>query len=105
MGISKHAAQALGDIVFVELPDISLELAPNDVIGAVESVKSASDLYSPVAGTVTEVNSSLEETPSIMNKDAEGEGWIAKLKIKEGEMEKGKEKLMKKEAYDTFIQE
>lgn len=98
LGISEYAAKALGDVVYVELPEVGLEATAGDAIGAVESVKSASDILSPIGGTVTEVNSELEEKPGALNKDPEGNSWIAKIEIS-GEPEG---KLMSKEEYSAF---
>ena len=78
MGISVHAAEELGDITFVELPE-SRDYSKGEVISVVESVKAASDIYSPVSGEVSEVNSELEDAPEIVNEDAEGKGWICKI--------------------------
>lgn len=88
----------MGDVVYVELPEIDLEVGAGDAIGAVESVKSASDILSPIGGTVTEVNSALEEKPGNLNKDPEGDSWIAKIQIS-GEPEGN---LMSKEEYAAF---
>jgi glycine cleavage system H protein len=79
IGISVHAAEELGDITFVELPEIGTTFSKGDVISVVESVKAASDIYSPLAGTVSEVNEELDDEPEIVNEDAEGKGWICKL--------------------------
>ncbi len=79
VGITKHAAKELGDITFVELPEIGNEYSAGEVFSVVESVKAASDIYSPVSGTVSEVNSELEDSPEIVNQDAEGKGWICKF--------------------------
>jgi len=81
IGISEHAQDALGDIVFVELPDVGQSLNAGDEFGVVESVKAASDLYSPVSGEVTEVNSSLEDAPETINESPYEEGWIIKVKV------------------------
>ena len=102
IGISTYAAKQLGDVVFVELPAVDLEVNAGDTIGAVESVKSASDIYSPVSGTVIETNNSLEEKPAIINKGPETDGWIAKLDIKDGE---GLADLMDAEAYRKHTEE
>jgi glycine cleavage system H protein len=101
LGISEYAAKALGDVVYIELPQVDMEINAGDAIGAVESVKSASDILTPVSGTVKEVNSALEEKPAGINKDPEGEGWIAKLEL-EGSPEG---KLMSKEEYTAFTEE
>ncbi|KAK2745255.1 glycine cleavage system H-protein subunit [Myotisia sp. PD_48] len=83
VGITQYAANALGDVVYVELPQEDLEVSAGDTMGAVESVKSASDILSPVTGTVVEVNSALEEKPKIINDSPEQDGWFAKLKIED----------------------
>ena len=80
IGISEHAQDALGDIVFVELPEVGQSLSAGDEFGVVESVKAASDLYSPVSGEVTEVNSALENTPETINESPYGAGWIIRVK-------------------------
>lgn len=80
VGISDHAQDALGDVVFVELPEEGAELAAGDEAGVVESVKAASDIYAPVGGTVLAVNGALEETPETVNSDPYNDGWFFKLK-------------------------
>ncbi len=79
VGITDHAQEQLGDLVFVELPDVDDELKKGDDAAVVESVKSASDLKSPIGGTVTAVNEALTDDPTIVNGDALGEGWFYKL--------------------------
>ena len=79
IGITDHAQEELGDVVFVELPDVGATIAAGDSFGTVESVKAVSDLYTPVGGEVVEVNSSLEDAPEKINDDPYGEGWIVKL--------------------------
>ena len=81
VGITDHAQDELGDVVFVELPETGATLAPGDSFGAVESVKAVSDLYAPVGGEVVEVNSALEDSPEKINEDPYGEGWIVKLRV------------------------
>ena len=81
VGISNHAQAALGDIVFAEVPDAGRSLAKGDEAAVVESVKAASDVYAPVSGEVIEGNAALADDPSIVNRDAEGEGWFFKLKL------------------------
>lgn len=81
MGITDHAQEMLTDIVFVELPPIGKRVKQMEPLAVVESVKSVSDVYSPVSGEVIEVNKALEEHPEIVNQDAFGEGWMAKLKM------------------------
>ncbi len=79
IGISDHAQTALGDLVFVELPEADTELAPGDACAVVESVKAASDVYAPLSGTVVAVNSALEDSPELVNQDPYGDGWLYRL--------------------------
>jgi len=79
LGITDHAQKKLGDIVFVELPEIGKRLKAGDVLGAIESVKAASEIYCPVSGTVAEVNQELADAPGAVNKDPYGDGWVARL--------------------------
>ena len=81
IGITDHAQDELGDVVFVELPEQGATLAPGDSFGAVESVKAVSELYAPVGGEVVEVNGALEDSPEKINEDPYGEGWILKLQV------------------------
>jgi glycine cleavage system H protein len=81
VGISFYAQEELGDIVYVDLPEIGKTVKQNDVLAVIESVKSASDVYSPISGKVIEVNEKLKEKPEIINEDPYNEGWIAKLEI------------------------
>jgi glycine cleavage system H protein len=81
VGITLHAQDTLGDIVFVELPAIGKALAAGDTAGVVESVKAAADVYSPASGTVVEVNEALRADPSLANSDPQNEGWFFKLKL------------------------
>jgi glycine cleavage system H protein len=83
IGITDHAQEALNDIVYVELPKVGAEFAAEQEFGVVESVKSVSDLYMPVAGKVTAVNNALEDRPETLNKDPYGEGWLLKVKVKD----------------------
>jgi glycine cleavage system H protein len=101
LGISTYAAKALGDVVYIELPQIEMDVSEGDAIGAVESVKSASDILTPVSGTVAEVNNELQSKPGNINKDPEGEAWIAKITIS-GEPAG---KMMSKEEYAAFTEE
>lgn len=80
IGITDFAADQLGDVVYIELPEIGRELKKGEVFGVVESVKAVSDLYSPVSGTVFAINSELNEEPSLINDDSYDKGWIIKLK-------------------------
>jgi len=81
VGITDYAQKALGDVVFVELPSVGVSFARKDEAGVVESVKAASEVYAPVSGEVTEVNSALEDTPDLVNSAAEVGGWFFKMKL------------------------
>ena len=80
VGISDHAQDALGDIVYVEMPEVGQQILAGEEAGVVESVKAASDIYSPVSGTVEEVNERLDDSPETVNQDPYGDGWFFKLK-------------------------
>ncbi|POY76567.1 hypothetical protein BMF94_0156 [Rhodotorula taiwanensis] len=96
IGITEYAQKALGDVVYVELPSVNTEVASGEEMGAVESVKAASDIFAPVSGKIAEVNGELEGQPDLLNKDAEGEGWLAKIQLSNpGEFEQ----LLNDEAY------
>ena len=96
VGITSFAADELGDIVFVELPEVGTSLSQFGTFGVVESVKAVSDLYAPVSGEVVEINDALRDTPELLNSDPFGEGWIARVEIAdEGELDA----LMDAEAY------
>jgi glycine cleavage system H protein len=79
VGITDYAQDALGDIVFIELPEVGSSLDAGDMMGEIESTKSVSEIYAPVSGTVLTVNTALEDTPELMNSDPYGEGWIATM--------------------------
>ena len=81
IGITEHAQGLLGDMVFVELPDVGDEVATGDDVAVAESVKAASDIYAPVSGEVIEVNEDLEDSPELVNSDAFGDGWLFKVKL------------------------
>ena len=102
VGITDHAQEQLGDIVFVELPAVDAELDKGGDAAVVESVKAASDVYAPVSGTVTEVNDALEEDPSLVNSSAEEDGWFFKLELSD---KSELDDLMDEEAYKAFIAE
>ena len=102
IGITKHATEMLGDIVFAELPSKGSSLEKNKTAGVVESTKAASDVYSPISGEITEGNKAIVEDPSSINTDPEGASWFFKLKIKnKGEFDS----LMSKEEYDKFCKD
>tara|TARA_R110002050_G_scaffold265060_1_gene406055 strand:+ start:4649 stop:5038 length:390 start_codon:yes stop_codon:yes gene_type:complete len=81
VGITEHAQDLLGDMVFVELPDVGDQVSTGDDICVAESVKAASDIYAPVSGEVVEVNEELEDSPELVNSDAYGSGWLFKIKV------------------------
>ena len=81
VGISDHAQELLGDIVFVEVPDVDDVVSAGDEVAVIESVKAASDLYAPISGTIIEVNEELDDSPEGINSDAYGDGWIFKVKM------------------------
>jgi len=102
IGITKHATEMLGDIVFVELPEIGTSVDKDGNAGVVESTKAASDVYTPVSGEVVENNQSIVDDPGKINSDPENEAWFFKLKIKDvSELDT----LMNKEEYDQFAKE
>jgi glycine cleavage system H protein len=98
VGISDHAQEALGDVVFVELPDVGSTLAASDEAGVVESVKAASDIYAPIGGEVLAINDLLEDSPETVNSDPYHDGWLYQLQPEDlGELEK----LLSAEEYDA----
>jgi glycine cleavage system H protein len=100
VGITEHAQSQLGDVVFVELPEIGKSVAAGDEAAVVESVKAASEVYAPASGEVVAVNDVLADTPATVNEDAEGRGWFLKLKLKDpAELEK----LMTAEQYKDYV--
>lgn len=100
VGISDYAQDSLGDVVFVELPEVGKTLQKGDVFGVVESVKAASDVYAPVSGTVVEVNSKLKEDPSLVNTDPFGRGWFVKI---EASAPEEYEELLSAGGYEAFV--
>lgn len=100
IGISSHAQEALGDITFVELPEVGRTVAKGDSFAVVESVKAASDVYAPLDGEVVAVNDALEGNPQLVNEAAEGDGWFAKIRLADPS---AAEAFMDKSAYDTFL--
>ena len=100
IGITHHAQEELGDVVFVELPEIGAVLGAGDEAGAVESVKAASEIYAPLTGEIVDVNSTLEESPETVNGDPYNDGWFFKMKLEdEGELVD----LLDADAYADFI--
>ena len=99
VGITVHAQDALGDVVFVELPAVGTTFAQKDTAGVVESVKAAADVYMPVSGEVTEVNEALRDDPSLANSDPLGAGWFFKVKLSDPSQ---LDALMDETSYTTF---
>ena len=101
VGITAYAAEQLGDVVFVELPEVGRTVKAGDSLAVVESVKAASDVYAPIAGEVVEANTALADAPETVNHAAESNGWFARLRVSDpSEVDK----LMDRAAYDTFLQ-
>jgi glycine cleavage system H protein len=99
VGITDHAQDELGDVVFVELPEPGASFDAGDSFGTIESVKAVSDLYAPVGGEVVEVNDSLNDAPENVNEDPYGDGWIIKLRVS------GEEDLLSAEEYEKLLEE
>ena len=102
VGITMHAQDALGDVVFVDLPEVGKTYAKGEVAGVVESVKAAADVYMPFAGEITEVNEDLRADPSVANKDPQGHGWFFKVRVQDAAELEG---LMDEAAYQKFVKE
>ena len=101
VGITEHAAEQLGDLVFVELPSANLEVTKDQEIVVIESVKAASDILAPLDGLITEINEGIIDDPSLVNSDPMGAGWFFKMKLKDlNEMDS----LMDREEYDKLTQ-
>ena len=101
VGITDHAQDSLGDLVFVELPEVGAELAAEEAAAVVESVKAASDVYAPLAGTVTAINEALGQSPEAVNEDPYGEGWLFRLKPVASE---DAEALLDASGYEQMLQ-
>ena len=100
IGITRYAADQLGDVVFVETPEVGKTVGKGDSLAVVESVKAASDVYAPVAGEVVEANADLSGAPETVNADPEGSGWFAKVRVSDpAEVEQ----LMSKDEYDAYV--
>jgi glycine cleavage system H protein len=100
LGITEHAQEELGEIVFVELPEEGETFDGGDEVGTIESVKAVAEVYTPVSGEVTEVNSALTDDPELINDDPHGEGWLVKLKI---EKKSQLDELMNAEKYEEYL--
>ena len=102
VGISNHAQESLGDIVFIELPTVGKSVNAKDEICVVESVKAASDIYAPIDGEILEVNNNLVENAAIINQDAENKGWIFKMKLSNHSQY---DELMTEDEYKKFLEQ
>ena len=100
VGISDYAQAALGDIVFVELPEVGMEYKAGESFGAIESVKAASDVYLPVAGTISEINEALLDAPETLNSDPYGDGWLVKVTVSGDDSH-----LLDASAYEHVVEE
>ena len=101
VGITNHAQESLGDIVFIDLPSVGKVVKAKDELCVIESVKAASDIYSPIDGEVSEVNEKLSDEAALVNQDAENEGWIFKIKVSNTDQFQG---LMSLEQYLAFLE-
>ena len=99
LGITDHAQEALGELVFIELPSIGKDIVKGDACVVVESVKAASDVYSPISGKVTEINNLLEQSPEIVNSDPESKGWLCVISSEQPELDG----LMNENEYQQFL--
>lgn len=102
VGITEHAQELLGDMVFVELPEVGDNVSAGDDVAVAESVKAASDIYAPIAGEVLAVNEELEDSPELVNSDPYGDGWLFKIKADD---ESELESLLDAESYSASIEE
>ncbi len=101
VGITDHAQEQLGDVVFVELPELGREVTAGEACAVVESVKAASDIYAPLTGKLVETNSEITDNPSLVNSDAEGEGWFFRLEIDDTA---ALEALLDEDAYNEYVE-
>lgn len=102
VGITNHAQEQLGDVVYAEVPDIGRKVSTGEAVAVVESVKAASEIYAPASGEITESNGDLDTNPALVNEDAEGNGWFFKIRLADkGELAK----LLSREQYDKFLAE
>jgi glycine cleavage system H protein len=101
IGITDHAQEALGDIVFIDLPEIDREVVEGESVATVESTKAASDVYAPATGRIAEINEAIVEDPGLINRDPQGEGWFWRMEPGD---EDNFESLMDEEAYQAFLE-
>jgi glycine cleavage system H protein len=99
LGITEFAQQELGEVVFVELPEVGQVFDSNDEVGTIESVKAVAEIYTPVAGEVVEVNGAIEDDPELLNEDPHGDGWLLKIRFSSADDLKG---LMTAEEYEEY---
>ena len=102
IGITDYAQKELGDVVFVDLPQVGTELEAGDELGSIESVKAVSELFAPIGGTVVEINEKLAEKPELVNTDPYGDGWMVRIKV--ADASEIDELLMSAEEYDEFVE-
>ncbi len=102
VGITDHAQKQLGDIVYVEVPEIDTELEKGDEAASIESVKAVADVFSPITGTVIEINEALEDEPELVNEDAQGDGWLFKLRVSD---KSELDNLMDSAQYEKYLEE
>jgi glycine cleavage system H protein len=102
IGITDYAQKELGDVVFVELPQVGTQLEAGDELGSIESVKAVSELFAPVGGEVVEVNERLAEKPELINTDPYGDGWMVRIKV--ADLSEVDELLMTAEEYDEYVE-
>ncbi len=100
VGVTNHAQEELGDVVYIELPEVGTHFSKGDDVVVIESVKAASEAYAPVDGEILDVNTALEDAPETVNADAEGEGWMFKIKIDDASQLEG---LMDRDAYEASV--
>jgi glycine cleavage system H protein len=105
VGITDYAQSALGDVVFVQLPDVDTEVTAGESFGEVESTKSVSDLYAPVTAKVVAVNGDLEDNPQLVNSDPYGEGWLVDLRVDAASLEDGLASLLDADGYRAVVTE
>jgi len=102
IGITDYAQKELGDVVFVELPQVGTQLEAGDELGSIESVKAVSELFAPVGGEVVEINERLAEKPELINTDPYGDGWMVRIKV--ADLSEVDELLMTAEEYDEYVE-
>ncbi len=105
VGITDFAQGALGDVVYVDLPEVGTVLSAGDVFGEVESPKTTSELYAPISAKVVAVNGDLEASPDLVNSDPYGEGWLIELQVEDGELDAALQELLDADAYRATLDE